>query len=72
MRHYWNEHPEWMEMLNPNSPVYDDKILERQLYAFLGFLYYSLSGILDLGCGVGRMSQHFLDMGCEVEMLDLT
>ena len=38
MRHYWNEHPEWMEMLDPNSPVYDDKILERQLYMHFGVL----------------------------------
>lgn len=71
MRHYWNEHPEWMEMLDPNSPVYDDKILERQLYMhFWGPYIGPQSRILDLGCGVGRMSQHFLEMGCEVEMLD--
>ena len=71
MRHYWNEHPEWMEMLDPNSPVYEDKILERQLYMnFWGSYISPSSRILDIGCGVGRMSQYFLEMGCEVEMLD--
>ena len=55
MRHYWNE-SEWMEMLI-NSQCMMHKILERQLYMhFWGSYIGPQSRILDLGCGVGRMS----------------
>ena len=32
MKKYWEENPEWMEMLDPSSPVHDDKMLEKTLY----------------------------------------
>ena len=29
---YWDEHPDWMEFLDPNSPSHADKMVERALY----------------------------------------
>ena len=31
-RQYWIEHPDWMELLDPNSPSHHDKMVERALY----------------------------------------
>ena len=68
---YWDEHPDWMEFLDPGSPSHDDKMVERALY--LDFWESHLpagSRVLDLGGGVGRFMQWLLQRDCEVELVD--
>ena len=67
----WAEHPDWMDQLNPESPVYSDKQMELQLY--LDRWSAHLQGgmrVLDVGGGVGRFAQRLLAMDCEVELVD--
>ena len=71
MVRYWGEHFEWMDQLNPDSPVYNDKILERELYLhFWGDHFPRDSRVLDMGGGVGRMTQQLLQNNCCVELID--
>jgi 2-polyprenyl-3-methyl-5-hydroxy-6-metoxy-1,4-benzoquinol methylase len=71
MVHYWTEHPEWMDMLNPNSPVYNDKIKERQLYIdFWGKYITEQARVIEIGAGVGRMTQWLLNNNCNVEVIE--
>lgn len=68
---YWDEHPDWMEFLDPNSPSHDDKMVERSLY--LEFWAEHLPAgtrVLDLGGGVGRFTQWLLTRECAVELVD--
>ena len=68
---YWDEHPDWMEFLDPGSPSHDDKMVERALY--LDFWESHLPAgcrVLDLGGGVGRFMQWLLQRDCEVELVD--
>ena len=67
----WHSNPEWMEFLDPDSPVYADKQIERALYLdFWGSHLKSGSRVLDLGGGVGRMMQWALSLDCTVELVD--
>ena len=71
MIHYWTEHPEWMDMLNPDSPVYVDKQLERELYVHHWEPYISSNmRILEFGAGVGRITQWLLNQECEVQVIE--
>ena len=71
MVHYWENHPEWMEQLSPDSPVYRDKQLERALYLDFWKEYFpKKSYVLDIGGGVGRMTQAALENECAVELVD--
>ena len=71
MIHYWTEHPEWMDFLDPNSPVHADKMLERGLYLdFWGQYIRPQQRVLDIGGGVGRLAQVFLEQECEVQIIE--
>ena len=68
----WQEHPEWLDFLDPAAPNHDDKLLERGLYLhhWAPFLPAAGSRVLDLGAGTGRFTAWLLDRGCEVEAAD--
>ena len=71
MVRYWQEHPEWMEMMDPASPVHKDKILERALYMDMWEPYLPERGaVLDLGGGVGRFTETLLARDCQVHLVD--
>lgn len=71
MIRYWQDNPEWMNMLDPQSPVYEDKKVEQALYLdFWGTFLQPHMRVLDLGGGVGRMTQWALAQDCEVELVD--
>ena len=71
MVNLWHSNPEWMEFLDPDSPVYQDKQIERALYLdFWGDHLPPNSRVLDLGGGVGRMMQWALSKNCSVELVD--
>lgn len=68
---YWLEHPDWMDQLDPHSPVFRTKQAERALY--LDRWAPHLPGgarVLDLGGGVGRFMAWLLGQGCTVELVD--
>ncbi len=68
---YWIEHPQWMELLDPSSPVHHDKMIERALYLELWEPHLPPGcRVLDLGGGVGRFTQWLLRRGCAVELVD--
>ncbi len=68
---YWDEHPDWMEFLDPESPSYEDKMVERALYLDLwGPHILPGARVLDLGGGVGRFMQLLLEQDCAVELVD--
>ena len=68
---YWEDHTDWMEFLNPESPSHQDKMVERALYLdrWERFLPKG-SRVLDLGGGVGRFTQWLLERSCTVELVD--
>ena len=71
MIHYWQENPEWMDFSNPNSPVHEDKLLERGLYLdFWGEYIEFNQRVLDIGGGVGRLAQVFWEHESEVQIVD--
>lgn len=71
MVHYWMNHPDWMNLLDPTSPVHLDKMLERELYIDLWDPYIPTnSNILDVGGGVGRLTQWLLQKHCAVQVID--
>jgi len=68
---YWDEHPDWMEFLDPNSPSHHDKMVERALYLDLWESHLPRGArVLDLGGGVGRFMQWLLERDCSVELVD--
>lgn len=70
-RKLWEENPEYMEILEPGSPNYLDKLIERGLYLRRWApLLPPGCRVLDLGGGVGRFTEWLLHRGCEVELVD--
>ena len=68
---WWHEHPDWMDFLDPESPTHRVKMVERALYFDLWRPYLmGARRALDLGCGVGRMSEWLLQRGMTVELVD--
>ncbi len=68
---YWDEHPEWMDIHDPDSPSHHDRMLERELYLRRwGPHLPAGQRVLDLGGGVGRFTRHLLERGGEVELVD--
>jgi len=62
----WRDHPEYMDFLAMSSPIWDLKRAERDLYLhWLGELLNAPT-VLDIGCGIGRLTQPFLDAGATV------
>lgn len=68
---YWEEHPDWMDLHDPDGPVHHDKMVERALYLDRWeALLPQGARVLDLGGGVGRFTTWLLDRGCDVELVD--
>lgn len=68
---YWDEHPEWMAFLEPDSPIHRDKLIERALYLDRWQPHLPVGcRVLDLGGGIGRFTTWLLDHQCEVELVD--
>lgn len=67
----WLDHPAHMDFLAEDSPVNALKRVERELYVHW-WREHIRPGlrVLDLGGGIGRFTQMFLDLGCEVELVD--
>ena len=66
----WESDPDWMDVLDLESPAYDVKIAERDLYLHAWGAHLSAARVLDVGCGVGRMMMPFLDAGASVIGVD--
>jgi SAM-dependent methyltransferase len=67
----WEDHPEWLDFLDPGAPNYEDKQLERDLYRRWWEAHVPEGcRALDLGGGVGRFSTWLMDRGCAVELVD--
>lgn len=67
----WQDHPEWMDFLDMGSPAWDLKRAERDLYLHvLEPVMPQARTVLDVGCGIGRMTQSFLDNGSTVYGVD--
>ena len=68
---FWDEHPDLMAFLNPDSPIHHDKLIERAMYLRLWEPHLQRARrVLDLGGGIGRFSTWLLDRGCTVELVD--
>lgn len=67
----WRETPEWMDFLRPDSPAFEAKRLERELYLRHWAAHVPPgSTVLDVGGGIGRFATWCLDRGCEVFLVD--
>lgn len=68
---YWEEHPDWMEFLDPSSPAFHTKQVERAMYVrqWEDWLQPG-QRVLDLGGGVGRFAVWLMEQGCSVELVD--
>lgn len=66
----WAEHPAWMDFLDLDSPVRGLKVAERDLYLHHWRDHLSARRVLDVGCGIGRMTMPFLDRGATVTAVD--
>ena len=66
----WREYPDWMDFLDEDSPCWDLKRAERDLYLHWWRPWMKGKRFLDLGCGVGRFTQPLLDRGAEVIGID--
>lgn len=71
----WASYPEYIDTLDPQSPVFDKKVLERALTLHHWRALGGLAGagprrVLDVGCGVGRFATWFLDQGDSVLLVD--
>jgi len=66
----WNEHPEYMDFLRPDSPVNALKQAERDLVLHHWWPHIQGGSVLDVGCGVGRFTLPLLQRGYGVTGLD--
>ncbi|MBT3218243.1 MAG: class I SAM-dependent methyltransferase [Proteobacteria bacterium] len=66
----WRDHPEWMDFLDPDSPIYGLKRLEADLTLHHWRPWLGGRRVLDLGCGIGRFLVRFLDRGAHVFGVD--
>ncbi|MCB9673684.1 MAG: class I SAM-dependent methyltransferase [Alphaproteobacteria bacterium] len=65
-RQAWLDHPEYMDFLAMDSPVWDLKRAERDLYLTALGDRMQAKTVLDVGCGIGRLTHPFLDAGATV------
>jgi len=67
----WASHPEWMDYLDPTSPCHGLKLIERDLYLHHWASYLGTGQrVLELGCGIGRLTHPLLDRGATVHAID--
>lgn len=71
----WDSDPAWMDLLDPESPAHDAKLLERDLYLHHWGRHLEATArgrgrVLDLGGGTGRFAQWLLARDLEVELVD--
>ena len=67
----WEDAPEWMDFLDLGSPAYDIKRAARDLYLNeLEPLLPTTRTVLEVGCGIGRITQCLLDAGLAVHGVD--
>jgi SAM-dependent methyltransferase len=66
----WTDHPEYMDFLDPASPVHALKVLERDLVWHHWAPFLDGSSALDVGCGIGRFTCALLDRGATVYAVD--
>ncbi|MEQ1565856.1 MAG: methyltransferase domain-containing protein [Myxococcota bacterium] len=66
----WTDHPEYMDFLDLASPIYGLKRMERDLYLHHWRAHVDAARVLDVGAGIGRFTQAFLDRGATVHAVD--
>lgn len=66
----WTDHPEYMDFLDPTSPVFALKSLERDLQLHHWARWLDARAVLDVGCGIGRFTCALLDRGATVYAID--
>lgn len=67
----WEDHPEWMDFLQQESPAWDLKRAARDVYLDVLEPYLDRGGTaLDVGCGIGRFVHPLLDRGYTVHGVD--
>jgi len=66
----WEEHPDYMDFLDLGSPINDLKRAERDIYLHWYKPWLSARRVLDIGCGIGRLTHPFLDRGATVHGVD--
>jgi 2-polyprenyl-3-methyl-5-hydroxy-6-metoxy-1,4-benzoquinol methylase len=66
----WDQHPEWMDFLDECSPAHDLKDLERGIYEHWWRPWLGVESVMDIGCGIGRMTMPLLDRGLTVWGID--
>ncbi len=69
-RQQWQDDPEFMDVLDPDCPVFAVKRGARDLYLDAWSDWRQAGRLLDVGCGVGRMSMPFIDSGADVIGVD--
>jgi len=62
----WIDHPEYMDFLDPTSPVHDLKRAEADLVMHHWGAHLDAARVLDVGCGIGRFGLRWLDRGATV------
>lgn len=70
-RRAWVDEPTWMDFLDPSSPAHRLKIVERDLYLHHWDPWLARArAVLDVGCGIGRMTLPMLARGHDVVGVD--
>ncbi len=70
-REAWRADPAVMDFLDPDSPAWADKDLERSIYLDRWDRWVPAgSAVLDLGGNIGRFATWALDRGCDVYLVD--
>lgn len=69
-REAWELTPEWMDFLDLESPANDIKRASRDIYLHHWAEHLGGRRVLDVGCGIGRLTHPFLDRGATVIGID--